>query len=331
MKPPIGKSQATAEYRRKRPRTGNDKYRRYLDPAVLARISSLELRARLAIEGYFAGTHRSPYRGLSVEFADHRAYAQGDDIRHIDWKVYGRTNKLYIKQYIEETNLNLIIAVDNSASMAYQSPDAPLSKYAYASSIAASLAYLALRQHDSVGLAVFSHTITQFIKPSNNPSHWKTLINELDAKPTHPKTSIRRVLDDLAERLRRRTLIILISDLFDDIDETILGLKKLRYAQHEVIVCNIWDVDELNFPFRGPTMFEGFEDLGNLTTEPQTLRDAYLQQVRTFTHKLSRRCRAMQVDFSHFDTATPLDVSISTYLANRSAGIRHRASRVLRA
>ncbi len=304
-------------------------YKKYLDPNVLAKIDGLELRARVAVEGYVVGSHASPNQGMSVEFADHRSYVQGDDIRHIDWKLFARTDKYYIKQYEQETNLSCMIVVDCSASMGYKSPGASMSKHEYASCVAASLSYLALQQRDAVGLAMFDESIREYIKPSSHPGHWKQLVNSLAGGAHSEKTSVRSVLDDLCERLGRRTLVIVISDLFDEESETLLGLKHLRYLGNDVIVCNIWDPAERHFPFQGPTLFNGLEGAGRVMTEPHALRLEYLAEVESFVSTLRRGCRGMHVDYVSFDTSAGLDVSISAYLATRSARIRHRSSRVL--
>ncbi len=304
-------------------------YKKYLDPKVLAKINGLELRARMAVEGYFIGTHRSPYRGLSVEFADHRSYSHGDDIRHIDWKVFGRTDKFYIKEYEGETNLSCMIVVDCSASMSYRSSGALMNKQEYAACVAASLSYIALQQRDLVGLAMFDERITEYIKPSSHPRQWKSVVRALAKGAGPEKTSIRDVLDDLSERLGRRTLVILISDLFDDGASTLLGLKRLRYQRNDVIVCNIWDPAELRFPFKGPTMFEGLEGPGRVMSEPQGIRSRYLEEVGAFVSRMRGECRAMRIDYVPFDTSMGLDVTISAYLATRSARIRQRSSRVL--
>ncbi|MCP4591063.1 MAG: DUF58 domain-containing protein [bacterium] len=305
-------------------------FRRYLDPKVLAKISGLELRARLLVEGYFSGMHRSPYCGASVEFADYRQYAQGDDYRHIDWKVYARTDKHYIKQYEEETNLTCLLVVDCSRSMRFQSADAVLSKHEYAVSIAAALAYLALRQQDSVGLALFDERITTYLRPSNHPAHWKTLLGELVSADGGEKTSVRTALDDVAERLNHRSMVVVISDLFDDGGEVLEGLRHLRYRNNETLVFNVWDPAELSFPFSGPTRFEGVESSETLLTEPRLLRERYLEEVESFIANLRRGCREMQIDYTLFNTGSALDVAIGAYLATRGASIRHRASRVLR-
>ncbi|MEK6675162.1 MAG: DUF58 domain-containing protein [Planctomycetota bacterium] len=303
--------------------------REFLDPQVLSKIAGLELRARLVVEGFFSGLHHSPHRGLSVEFADHRIYTQGDDLRHIDWKVYGKTDKYYIKEYEQETNLEMVLVVDCSESMAYRSSPSLLSKHEYATCVAASIAYLALQQQDAVGLALFDEHLTQYFKPSNNAHHWKTIAHELSGKTGPSKTSLGRALHELAERLTHRTMIILISDLLDDPDVILKGLKHLRFEHHELIVWNIWDEAELTFPFTGPTMFEGLESSGHLLTEPRSLRERYLAEVAQFQSRLQKGCGSMQVEFAVFHTAQPLDGALSGYLATRNARLRARASRAM--
>ncbi len=297
-------------------------YAKYLDPKVLAKIAGLDLRARLVVQGYVSGLHRSPYRGYSVEFAEHREYSQGDDLKHLDWKVFGRTNKYYVKQYEEETNLNCVLLLDGSESMAYRSDPAGLTKLEYATAVGASLAYLALRQQDSVGLAAFDETITRFVRPSNHPGHWKTLVREMEAAVGPRKTSLRPVMDDLADRLRRRALIIILSDLFDDPDEIVRGLKHLRYRRHEVILFHVMDHAEWVFPFRSSTLFEGMEATGELLVEPRALRRRYLDEVQRFTERLKGRCREMRMDYEVVDTADPLDAVLTSYLATRNATLR---------
>jgi len=308
---------------------GTTDYRKYLDPKMLVQLSGLELRARMIVEGFFSGRHRSPYRGLSIEFADHRAYAQGDEIRHIDWKVFGKTDKYYIKEYEQETNLSLMLVVDGSASMRYRSADDLLSKFDYGASLCAALAYLTLQQQDAVGLTLFDDHISKSIRPSNHAHHWRTIIEELAAASARPKTSIGNVLHELTERLSVRTLVVVVSDLFDDCNAVLRGLKHLRYRRHEVIVWNLWDPAELAFPFKGPTLFEGLEDAGNVVVEPRSLGDRYREEVRAFQAKMRAGCAKIQVDYTPFVTTAPLDVALSGYLATRSARLRQRSSRVL--
>jgi uncharacterized protein (DUF58 family) len=304
-------------------------YRKYLDPKVLAKIGNLELRARMIVEGFFSGMHHSPHRGLSIEFADHRSYVQGDDLRHIDWKLYGKTDKYYIKEYEQETNLNLMLVVDASESMGFQSDPSAFSKFEYAISIAAAISYLALQQHDSVGVALFDERISHFIRPSNHPQHWKAIVQEMDGRVGPAKTSMERVFAELAERLTYRTLIFIISDLFDDENDILRGLKLLRHRRQESVVFNLWDAAELTFPFRGPTKFAGLEGTGNLLTEPGSLRRRYLEEVERFQSAMRTGCGRLHIDYVTLNTSSPLDVALSAYLATRSSRIRHRFSRVM--
>jgi len=304
-------------------------YRKYLDPRVLARITSLELRARLIVEGLLTGMHHSPHHGLSVEFADHRAYAQGDDLRHIDWKVFGKTDKYYIKEYEQESNLNVMLAVDCSESMSYRSSPELLTKYEYAASLAAAVAYLALQQQDSVGLCLFHEQLSHYHRPTNSAHHWKTLVHELEGRTGPRKTSLGRVLAELADRLHHRMLILFISDLFDAPGSILKGIKQLRYQRQEVIVWNVWDPAELTLPFSGPTLFDGLEAGGRLLAEPRSLRQRYLDEIERFQSQLRTGCGHMFVDYMVFNSGSPLDAALSGYLATRSARLRQRSSRVL--
>ena len=245
-------------------------YRKYLDPKTLARISSLDLRARLVVEGLMAGMHRSPYQGISVEFAQHRQYVPGDDIRHVDWKVFGRSDKIYLKQYQEETNLHLISIVDASESMGFSSVGdgaTRWSKYDHATAIAAAMSYLAVQQQDAVGLAIFDSELKRYFKPSNSPAQWKTITRELTLVPRLRKTNTGRVLDQLAEKLTHRSLIVILSDFFDDLDSIKRGMRHLRYKKHEMMVFQVLDPQEIEFPFEEVTLFKGMEEMGELLTE----------------------------------------------------------------
>jgi uncharacterized protein (DUF58 family) len=301
-------------------------YRSYLDPRTLVRIAGLDLRARLVVEGLMTGMHRSPYQGASVEFAQHRPYVAGDDIRHVDWKVFGKTDKIYLKQYQEETNLHLILVVDASESMGFGSVRGPggesWSKYDHATAIAASMAYMAIRQQDSVGLAIFDQVLSRFFKPSNSPGQWKVVVNELQLVPRWNKTGTGKVLDQLAEKLHHRSLIVLLSDLFDDLAAIGAGLRHLRYRKHEVMVFQVLDPQEIDFPFQDVTLFKGMEEAGELLTEPRALREGYLEQLRLFTDELKRMCRGMRIDFQRFGSGDSLDVALSQFLATRSASMK---------
>ena len=323
-------------------------YRRYLDPRTLARIASLDLRARLIVEGLMTGMHRSPYQGASVEFAQHRPYVFGDDIRHVDWKVLGKTDRIYLKQYIEETNLHLICVVDASESMGYGTveargegrgasegflsslaprplpigPDATWTKFDHATAIAASLAYMAIQQQDSVGLAIFDNQLRKYLKPSNSPGQWKTITQELTLMPRTAKTGTGHVLDQLAEKLTHRSLIVILSDFFDDLEGIKKGLRHLRYKKHEMMVFQVLDPTEIEFPFEDVTLFKGLEEMGELLTEPRALREGYLEQLNSFTDEMKKMCRGMHVDFTRMSSGDSLDIALSNFLAARSASIK---------
>lgn len=300
-------------------------YRKYLDPRVLARVHSLDLRARLVIEGLMTGMHRSPLQGISVEFAQHRQYVSGDDVRHVDWKVFGKTDKIYLKQYLQETNLQLICVVDASESMAYSSVgdrDARWSKFDHATAIAAALSYMAIQQQDSAGLAVFDQDLKHYIKPSNSPGQWKIITHELSITPRLKKTNTGRILDQLAEKLHHRSVIVLLSDFFDDIESIKKGLRHLRFKKHEVIAFQVLDPNEIEFPFEDTTLFKGLEELGELLTEPRALRAGYQAELQAFTEQMQKVCRGMHIDFQRMNSGDPLDVALSGFLANRAASMK---------
>jgi uncharacterized protein (DUF58 family) len=290
---------------------------RYLDPLVLAKVGSLELQARLIVEGYLSGMHKSPYHGFSVEFAQHREYVPGDDIKHVDWKVYGRTGRFYLKQYEEETNLICWMLVDVSESMRYGS--GAVTKYDYACMSAAAMAYLTLQQQDSVGMVTFDNQVRNFLKPSSQPSHLKEIVNVMNRGAPREKTSLAPIFHDLAERISRRAIIILLSDLFDDPGDILAGLRHLRYKRHEVVVMHVLDPAELEFPFQEATLFRGLEEYPELLTDPRSLRDGYLEQVSTFITDLQRGCRGQNIDYVQLRTDRSLGVALSSYLAHRLA------------
>jgi uncharacterized protein (DUF58 family) len=298
-------------------------YRQYLDPRTLAKVQALDLRARLIVEGFVTGMHRSPYKGFSVEFAQHRPYSFGDDLKYIDWKVFGRTDRHYIKQYEEETNLHVMLLVDASESMTYAGAANPKwRKFDHATSIAASLAYVALHQQDSAGLAVFDQRVRHFIRPSSNPRQWRVIIDDLATVPKNSKTRTGAILDEVAEELHHRSLVVLISDLFDDTADIIKGIQHLRYRRHDLIVLQVLDHDELEFPFNNTTRFEGLEAAGELVVEPQALRQAYLEELQKHNQKIKDACHRLHADYVTVDTSLPLDVTLPNFLATRAARIK---------
>jgi uncharacterized protein (DUF58 family) len=288
----------------------------FLEPQTIARLQGLELRARRIVEGYVAGLHRSPYQGFSNEFAEHREYAPGDDLRYVDWKVYGKTDRFYLKQFEVETNLILYLAVDASESMQYQGPHASLSKFAYAQCAAAALAFLVLHQRDAVGLAMFDQEIRQFIRPSSNPAQLKQLLHVMEETTPNSKTRTGPIFHELAERLNRG-IVVILSDLFDDVDSMLAGLKHLRHRRHDVIVLQILDPAEIDFPFQNVTMFKGLELMGELVTEPRSLQAAYRHEVQAFLKRVRAGCRAQQIDYVTIRTDQPLDGVLSSFLSAR--------------
>jgi uncharacterized protein (DUF58 family) len=289
---------------------------------MLARLQGLELRARRIVEGYVAGLHRSPYQGFSNEFAEHREYTPGDDLRYVDWKVYGKTDRFYLKQFEVETNLILYLLLDASESMQYQGPHASLSKFAYAQTAAAALAFLVLHQRDAVGLAMFDQEIRQLIRPSSNPTQLKQLLHVMEQATAARKTRTGPIFHDLAERLGRRGIAVILSDLFDDVDAMLAGLKHLRHRRHDVIVLHILDPAEIDFPFQQVTMFKGLESLGDVITEPRSLQSAYQREVKSFLKRIRAGCRAQQIDYVTIRTDQSLDGVLTAFLSARKKRIK---------
>ena len=290
--------------------------RKYCDPEVLRRISRLDLRARRVVEGFVSGLHRSPFHGFSVEFAEHREYVPGDDIRHVDWKVWGRADRYYIKQYEEETNLRAWMLVDCSESMRYASRG--MTKYEYSLTLAASLMVLLLRQQDAVGLALFDSQIRRLVPASARPAHLRAMLAVADAMKPDRKTDVGGIFHRFAEETKRRGLVVLISDLLAPSEEILSGLEHLRYRRHEVIVFHVLDPQELEFEFGTNTMFKGLEGLGDLLAEPRALRKAYLDAARRFISTIRRGCRDHLIDYVLLKTSDPLDLARSKYLASRA-------------
>lgn len=291
--------------------------RNLLDPKVLNRIARLEVRARTIVEGFVSGMHKSPYSGYSVEFATHREYVPGDEIKHIDWKVWARADRYYIKQYEEETNLRSTILVDSSRSMRYGGADGRMSKFDYAATVAASLAYLLQQQQDAVGLVTFDTAVRCNLPASSHPSHLKLLLHELANTKPDEKTDVADIFHNLAEQITRRGLVVLISDLFLDLESLRRSLQHFRHKRHEVAVFHVLHDDELTFPFRDNTLFRGLESPQELLTEPRTLRRSYLEAMERFQANARRVCAESGVDYVLFSTNDPLDAALAGYLAFR--------------
>lgn len=294
--------------------------RTFLDPRVLDKVAGLELKAKRIVEGYVSGLHKSPFHGFSVEFAEHREYVPGDDLRFLDWKVYGRTDRLYIKRYEEETNLEAHLVVDTSASMAYTSAHESLpSKLTYATWAAAALAYLITQQQDAAGLVLFDEKIRDLLPAQSNEAHLALLFERLETLEAAGNTQSGRAFGEIADALRRKGIILVFSDLLDDFREVLRGLKRLRARGHEVILFHILAHDEVVFPFERMTRFEGLELGGRLTADPLALKEAYLAEVARFRNKLRRVCLQNRIDLIETDTSKSIGVVLSAYLAKREA------------
>jgi uncharacterized protein (DUF58 family) len=288
-----------------------------LNPAAIKRISRLELRAKHVVEGFLSGMHRSPYFGQSVEFRQHRQYVPGDDLRNVDWKVWAKQDRHYIKQYEEDANLRCTLLVDRSASMAYGS--GPLSKFEYAATAASSLAYLLLRQQDAVGCVTFAESIQGRTPARSRTSHLDAIVAMLAGTSPRDKTSLFDILRDVAEHDPRRGMIVLLSDLFVDRDGLFKGLRLLRQRGHDLLVLQVLDDDELTFPFTGPTRFEGLESPELLNCNPRALREGYLAAFADFLAEVRRGCARAEVDYTLLKTSQPLDAALAAFLSRRTS------------
>lgn len=279
------------------------------------------MRARHIVEGFLGGMHRSPYFGQSIEFLQHRQYTPGDDLRHIDWKVWAKQDRLYVKQYEEDTNLRCVLLMDCSASMSYGS--GPLNKYDYGATAAVSLAYLLLRQQDAVACVTFDDRVRERLPFSSQQRHLDLIIGVLERSGPREKTELQGILRSVAETYPQRGLVILVSDLLTDRDSLVRGLKLLRQRGHDVLVLHVMDDDELDFPFDGATRFEGLEQSSSLTCNPRALRQGYMQALGEFLEDIRRQCAKHRVDYRLLRTSDPLDAALAALLSNR-LGMHHR-------
>jgi uncharacterized protein (DUF58 family) len=290
-------------------------YRKYLDPAVISRLKSIDMKARLVVEGFVSGLHRGPYKGFSVEFAEHRQYMPGDPIKYIDWKVYGKTDRFYIKEYEEETNLRAYIILDASGSMGYSSDG--ISKLEYGCYLAASLSYLMLKQQDSVGLLTFDNAPRTYIPPRSAKRHLHAILKELSHLEASEETDLGQSLHELASRVKRRGLIILISDLLDDADKVIRGLKLFRHMKHEVIVFHVLDPAEVSFPFEQEVILKDMETAEEIPAVPWEVRGEYKGRVAAWVNRYRSVLRQSGIDYVPVKTSTTFDVALFSYLAKR--------------
>ncbi len=313
--------------------------RNYLNPTILAQIGNLELIAKYVVEGFISGLHKSPYHGFSVEFSQYRQYMPGDDTKHIDWKVYGRTDRYYIKQFEEETNLNCYILLDTSQSMAHPAPEdlaeideiqqtdessttGPLSKLRYGCFLIASLSYFMAKQRDAVGFAYFDDKVHQYLPARSSASHMHTILLTLENIQTEKQTRIGEPLHQIAERLTKRGLVILISDLYDENpDEVIEGLEHLRYDGHEVIVFHILSQQEVDFEFERLIRFVDSESDQEIITTPQVIQESYLSNFNEFINHYRTTLNQSDIDYNLMNTTTPIDRALSSYLAKRQGFI----------
>jgi uncharacterized protein (DUF58 family) len=291
-------------------------YRRFLKPDVVSKLSGMEIKARLVVEGFIAGLHKSPYHGFSVEFAEHRQYMPGDPLKNVDWKVYAKTDRYFIKEFEEETNLKAYILLDTSGSMGYGSDS--VNKMEYGCYLSAALSYLMLKQRDSVGLVLFDQNIRKYIPPKSAlRSHLHVILQELDKLEPSQTTNISFALHQMAERIKRRGLIILISDLFDQPDKVITGLKHFRHKKHEVIVFHVLDPKERTFAFPELAIFKDLETEEELMTSPWQIRKEYTQRFKELVSRYTIQCRESLIDYVLLDTSIPFDYALFSYLSKR--------------
>lgn len=295
-------------------------YAKYFQPEILSRISRLELRARHVVEGFVSGMHKSPYKGFSVQFANHRAYVPGDDIRHLDWRVYAKADRFFIKEYEEETNMRVHLLLDCSRSMAYPEHGGTgrMTKWDYAATLAASLAHLLVHQQDAVGLILFDTDVRMQLPVSTNRASLLNLVQAVESNPPANQTEVKMLFHKLAGRIPRRGMVVILSDLLTDPADIIRGLQRFSFGRHDVLVLHILDHDEINFPFADRTLFEGMEHVGTeIMTDPQSLRNSYLQAVQGFISRIRRACLDHRIDYALISTADGLDSALTMFLGSR--------------
>jgi uncharacterized protein (DUF58 family) len=293
-----------------------DRDKNYFDPKVLAGIANLSLRARWVVEGLMSGVHKSRAKGFSVEFEEHREYSPGDEIRRIDWKALGKFDRYFIKEYEDETNLRAYLLLDASASMNYASDG--ITKFDYACTLTASLAYLILKQQDAAGLVTFSNRIEAFIPPRAKRDYLTQILHALENRGPGGETNVGKILDDIAGQIKRRGLIVLVSDLLDEPAEILKGLRQFRFKGNDVIVFHLMDPAELDLPFDGNILFEDLEAANlQVITDPRVIRTTYQQVVTEYIADMRKQCHDNAIDYQLISTATPLDQALASYLSWR--------------
>jgi uncharacterized protein (DUF58 family) len=306
------------------PLSNQPEYLRLLEPAALEKLAKIELLARGVVEGFISGHHKSPYKGFSAEFAEHRQYVAGDDVRDLDWRVYAKSDRYYVKQYIEETNLRATLLVDASGSMKYAGEKAapvnghPLTKFEYAQRLAALLSYLLINQQDAVGLVTFDTEVRRYIPARSRASHLQVILQELHTTTAGHETKLADVFHNIAEQVHRRGMVIIISDLFDDPEDILAALHHFVYRKHEVILLHVMAEEELTFPFGKWSNFKALEDRElQFELDPRAVQNEYLRQVHAFVKQIEMGCGRMKIDYIPLTTTKPYDLALSTYLANR--------------
>jgi len=295
----------------------NKDYRKYLDPSFISKLNSLELRARLVVEGFMVGLHKSPYHGFSVEFTEHRPYMQGDGLKDVDWKVFGKTEKYFIKQYEEETNLKSYILLDTSSSMNYAS-DGNITKLEYGSILVAGLSYLMIKQQDAVGLSLYSEKINTYLPPKSTRAYLLKIFKNLSEAKASSKTNTASSLNSIAEKIKRRGLVVIVSDFFDDIDSVLKALKHFRYQKNEVIVFQILDPFERSFAFGRDAIFKDLETAEEITTQPYQIQKAYKESMSEFISRIKTECLNSNIEYNLIDTSDPFDKALLSYIQKRS-------------
>jgi uncharacterized protein (DUF58 family) len=301
-----------------------DDPRRFLHPTTIAKITRLDLRAKQVVEGFISGMHKSPVFGHSIEFVQHREYSTGDDIRHLDWKVWSKTDRYYIKQYEAETNLRCNIVLDVSESMHYGR--GALNKYEYSSTASACLAYMLLKQQDAVGIVTFDDNVRQIIPPRSQTNHIDAVCNAMHTSKPREKTDILGILRRVTESIPARGMVVLISDFLVDREPLIKGLEMLCQRKHDILVFHVMDDDEMTFPFNGTTRFEGMEELPHLLCDPRALRDGYLEALEEYLVEVRRGCTRLGIDYQLVRTGDYLDAVLTKFLRYRM-DVRVNASR----
>jgi len=291
-------------------------YKNLLDPSFISKLNSLELKARLVVEGFMVGLHKSPYHGFSVEFSEHRAYMQGDNLKDVDWKVFGKTEKYFIKQYEEETNLRSYIFLDTSNSMSYNSGN-NISKLNYSLTLAAALSYLMIHQQDAVSLTLYSEKINKFLPPKSSRAYLQEILKHLANVDPSDKTNTAASLNEAAEKIKRRGLVVIISDFFDDINSVLKALKHFSYKKNEVIVFQVLDPLEKTFSFGKDAIFKDLETGDELTTQPYQIQKAYREAMGEFINRIKAECLNSNIDYNLIETSDAYDKALLRYIQKR--------------